>query len=106
MQQSGCEDIVAVRQLLYNNCGNLDATISDLLTLVNPVTENNVTRSEKIVAPPPAVKTNVTRKQMEKIRKQERKFANEARKKAGTEKKNSQASHDNLLVCKVQCLNI
>lgn len=101
MERSGCGDLPTIRQLLHNNCGNLDAAVEDLLAM-------SAGGGENTVEPTPAFgksKTHFSRKQLEKIRKQERKRASEARRKASSG--NSSAIPDEtIIIGKVQCLNI
>lgn len=100
MQRSGCEDLPTVRQLLINNCGNLDAAVEDLIALSGggPHETSNSTsvRSRS---------SHFTRKQLEKIRKQERKRASETRRKTASNN-GSFVPDETVVIGKVQCLNI
>jgi hypothetical protein len=130
MLRSGCTDLTIVRELLYNNCGDLDAAVEDLLALtvaaptscLEPTEQDQKVQSSSPIhsqsasptnpSPPSAQlsasrrKNTGNRKQMEKIRKQERKRANEERKKQTPTNVNSDSADEILVIRKVQCLNI
>jgi hypothetical protein len=99
--RSGCQDLAVVRQLLYNNCGNLDAAVEDLLTL----SLTSVDSEEPKIDPSGGrSKTTFSRKQLERIRKQERKRAAEARRKPCNTTR--ETPEEAIIIGKVQCLNI
>lgn len=103
MIRSGCQDLVIVRQLLYNNLGNIDATMEDLLALTLHPMESQEAKFEH----PPAggrIKTGFSRKQLERIRKQERKRAVEARRKPSNAIR--ETVEEATVIGKIQCLNI
>ena len=118
MLQSGCTDVATVRQLLYNNCGNFEAAVEDLLALAAPcpsptrqipekTADNDEANSTKVAAR----KKNVSsRKQSAKAKKLERKRASEERKKStsGHVVNNSSTvpDADALIIRKVHGLNI
>ena len=108
VQRSGCQDLAIVRQLLYNNCGNLDAAVDDLLALSQTSVENEETKCNTFDQSPSGGRTKNTfsRKQLERIRKQERKRANEARKKPFTNNVSRETTEEAIVIGKVQCLNI
>lgn len=97
MERSGCQDLPTVRQLLYNNCGNLDAAVEDLMAL---------TVDQQEMHPAPRRTTHLSRKQLEKIKKQERKRASEARRKVQASSSSPALPDETIVIGKVQCLNI
>ena len=105
IQRSGCQDLTIVRQLLYNNCGNVDAAVEDLIALSYTSAETDEPKIDQTSSGGRS-KTTFSRKQLERIRKQERKRAGEARRKQGTISKESPEPEEAVIIRKVQCLNI
>lgn len=100
IQRSGCDDLDAVRQLLMNNCGNVDAAVDDLIELTSGGQEKVESTSSG------RSRNHLSRKQLEKIRKQERKRASEARRKHSNGSSSNQVPEETVVIGKVQCLNI
>lgn len=101
--RSGCQDLTIVRQLLYNNFGNIDATVEDLLALTLTPVESQEAKFEHLSSGG-RTKTGFSRKQLERIRKQERKRAGDARRKSPNATK--ETLEEATIIGKVQCLNI
>lgn len=108
MQRSGCQDLSIVRQLLFNNCGNIDAAVDDLLALSATSLGSEESRIDQVPSSGGRSKTTFSRKQLERIRKQERKRANDARKKSGngSNTKLQENQEETVVIGKLQCLNI
>lgn len=94
-----------MRQLLYNNCGNVDAAVEDLISLSFSYVESEETKVDQAPSGGRS-KTTFSRKQLEKIRKQERKRASEARKKPSSNISSRETPEEAIIIGKVQCLNI
>jgi hypothetical protein len=99
--RTGCQDLAIVRQLLYNNCGNLEAAVEDLLALSLTSVDNEEPKMDPSGG---RSKSTFSRKQLERIRKQERKRAGEARRKPCNTTRES--PEEAVIIGKVQCLNI
>ncbi|XP_046635626.1 OTU domain-containing protein 3-like [Daphnia pulicaria] len=99
--RTGCQDLAIVRQLLYNNCGNLEAAVEDLLALSLTPVDNEEPKMDPSGG---RSKSTFSRKQLERIRKQERKRAGEARRKPCNTTRES--PEEAVIIGKVQCLNI
>lgn len=104
MARSGCSDLLTVRQLLYNNCGNIEAAVEDLIALSNSSLATSASEEKTHSTASSANRKKSSRKSL-KVRKQERKRASEERKKF-TANVNSPVPDDVLVIHKVQCLNI
>lgn len=108
MIRSGCEDLFLAREILHNNCGNLDAAVEDLIAISQETLPKKTKPSTKsaphdLPETTGKAKGNLNKKQLEKIRKHERKRANENRKKSH---KSMEIADETIIVSKVQCLNI
>lgn len=107
MEKSGCNNLFLVRELLYNNCGNLEAAVEDLIAVnqINPKERKSAAKPDDFNQAHSSGKArgNLNKKQLEKIRKHERKRASDNRRKSNN---SLDIPDETIIVGKVQCLNI